>query len=169
MAIATPKKNDLPPKGNRNPDPITNAPGAHPIETGLGAAVGGGAAGFAAGIAGGPIGMAVGTIAGAVLGGLAGKEVGETIDPTIEERWVNEYYETLPDSDYTIDDYRPAYRQGLNARIRNNNRPFDEVEGVLEDEWSDNKPSRLSWSEARAAAQHAYERDVSRMRPKPKG
>ena len=30
------KKIDLPPKGSRNPDPITDAPGAHPIEAGVG-------------------------------------------------------------------------------------------------------------------------------------
>ena len=28
---------DLPPYGPRNPDPITDAPGSHPIETGVGA------------------------------------------------------------------------------------------------------------------------------------
>jgi hypothetical protein len=33
----TEKKVDLATKGNHNPDPITNAPGSHPIETGVGA------------------------------------------------------------------------------------------------------------------------------------
>ena len=32
------KKVDLPPTGKRNADPITNEPGSHPIETGIGAA-----------------------------------------------------------------------------------------------------------------------------------
>ena len=41
------RKVDLPPKGNRNPDPITDAPGSHPIETGIGAAVAGVATGMA--------------------------------------------------------------------------------------------------------------------------
>ncbi|MFT3879647.1 MAG: hypothetical protein QM703_08305 [Gemmatales bacterium] len=40
---STGKKTDLPPRGNRNPDPITGAAGAHPIETGVGAALGGAA------------------------------------------------------------------------------------------------------------------------------
>ena len=40
---------DLPPYGPRNPDPITNAPGSHPIETGIGAAIGGAASGLAVG------------------------------------------------------------------------------------------------------------------------
>ena len=37
------KKVDLPPKGPRNADPLTDAPGAHPIETGVGATLGGAA------------------------------------------------------------------------------------------------------------------------------
>ena len=43
------KKVDMPPRGDRNADPITNAPGFHPIETGIGAAVGGAASGMAVG------------------------------------------------------------------------------------------------------------------------
>ena len=54
-----------------NRDPITGAPGSHPVGTGLGAA-GGGAAGAAIGTAvGGPVGAVVGAAAGAVVGGLA--------------------------------------------------------------------------------------------------
>ena len=40
VPVTPAKKLDLPPKGNRNPDPITNEAGAHPIETGVGAAGG---------------------------------------------------------------------------------------------------------------------------------
>jgi hypothetical protein len=43
------KRVDLPPTGSRNPDPITDAPGAHPIEAGIGAAVAGAAGGVALG------------------------------------------------------------------------------------------------------------------------
>ena len=43
------KKIDLPPRGSRNADPITDAPGSHPIETGIGAAVAGAASGLAVG------------------------------------------------------------------------------------------------------------------------
>ena len=74
------KKADLPPKGRRNPDPITNAPGAHPIETGIGAAVAGAASGLAVGAVAGPVAAVVGAAAGAVAGGYAGKGVGEIID-----------------------------------------------------------------------------------------
>ena len=76
---------DVPPKGKRNRDPITNAPGSHPVETGAGAMLGGAAAGLAVGALGGPVGAVSGsTIGGAVVGGLAGKGVGELVDPTKE-------------------------------------------------------------------------------------
>ena len=68
-----------------NLDPITGAPGAHPVGVGLGAAAGGIAAGAAAGtVAAGPVGTAVGAAVGAIAGGLGGKAVAEHFDPTIE-------------------------------------------------------------------------------------
>ncbi|MGZ5139155.1 MAG: hypothetical protein ACXWCX_15260, partial [Burkholderiales bacterium] len=77
-----------------NRDPITGAPGAHPIGTGLGAAAGGIAAGAAAGtLAAGPIGTAIGAAAGAIAGGLAGKAVAEHFDPTAEEAYWRDTYE----------------------------------------------------------------------------
>src|SRR5215216_2890454 len=91
----TKKKVDLPPKGPRNADPLTDAPGAHPIETGVGAAVGGAATGLAIGALGGPVGAVIGgVVGGAVAGGLAGKGVGELIDPTTEDTWLREYFGT---------------------------------------------------------------------------
>ena len=48
-----------------NRDPITGAPGAHPVGTGVGAAAGGAAAGAAIGTVAGPIGTAIGMAAGA--------------------------------------------------------------------------------------------------------
>ena len=69
-----------------NRDPITGAPGAHPVGVGLGAAAGGIAAGAAAGtLAAGPVGTVVGAAVGAVAGGLGGKAVAEHFDPTMEE------------------------------------------------------------------------------------
>ena len=61
-----------------NLDPITNAPGAHPVGTGVGA-MGGAAAGAAAGAFGGPVGAVVGGVVGAVAGGLGGKAVAESV------------------------------------------------------------------------------------------
>ena len=76
-----------------NPDPITGAPGAHPVGVGLGAAAGGIAGGIAAGaavgtVAAGPVGTVVGAAVGAVAGGLGGKAVAEHFDPTTTEESV---------------------------------------------------------------------------------
>ena len=64
-----------------NLDPITGAPGAHALGTGLGAA-GGAAAGAAVGSTAGPLGTIAGGVVGAIAGGLAGKEIAENANPT---------------------------------------------------------------------------------------
>src|SRR5262249_44404492 len=111
------KKVDMPPKGRRNPDPITDAPGAHPIETGVGAAVVGAATGAVAGAFTGPIGAAVGAAAGAVAGGYAGKGVGEMIDPTTDDTWLRDNFDSRPyvQKGDTFEKYVPAYRYGAVA------------------------------------------------------
>jgi phage tail tape-measure protein len=81
--------NDETRQAGTNRDPITGAPGAHPVGVGLGAAAGGIAGGIAAGaatgtVAAGPIGTVVGAAVGAVAGGLGGKAVAEHFDPTVE-------------------------------------------------------------------------------------
>ena len=73
-----------------NPDPITGAPGAHPVGVGLGAAAGGIAGAIAASAAvgtvvAGPVGTAVGAAVGAIAGGLGGKAAAEHFDPTVLE------------------------------------------------------------------------------------
>lgn len=62
------------PDADANRDPITGAPGAHPMGTGVGA-IGGAVAGAAAGSIAGPIGTVVGLVGGAIIDGLAGKGV----------------------------------------------------------------------------------------------
>ena len=81
--------------GVPNRDPITGAPGAHPVGTGLGAA-GGGLAGAAAGSLAGPIGTVVGLVAGAVVGGLGGKAAAEGVNPTAEEAYWRENHGRQP-------------------------------------------------------------------------
>src|SRR5262245_66529569 len=82
------KSVDLPPKGPRNPDPLTDAAGAHPIETGVGAALGGAGAGLAIGAAGGPVGAVIGGIVGgAVAGGRAGQGIGGLHGPDDGGPW----------------------------------------------------------------------------------
>lgn len=127
-------------KGEPNRDPITGAPGAHPVGTGLGAA----AAGAAAGAVAGPIGAAVGAI-----------------DPTAEEAHWSRNYEREPyyERGYTFADYHPGYRTGWEGRARYEGRTFDEVERDLEFDYARNRgKSRLDWEKNRHAARAAWER-----------
>jgi hypothetical protein len=156
------KSVDLPPTGARNPDPLSGASGAHPIETGAGAAVGGAAAGLAIGALGGPVGAVIGGIVGgAVAGGLAGKGVGELIDPTLEDTWLREYHGTRTDrkADETHEHYRPAYRYGLSSYDRHAGKRFDDVETDLRSGWDQARgTSTMGWDDARGAVRHAYDR-----------
>src|SRR5262245_48840104 len=128
----------------QNPDPITKAPGAHPVGTGVGAAAGGAAgiggavaAGAAMGSTVGPVGTVLGAAAGAVAGGLIGKGVAEKINPTAEHQYWRENYShrpyVRPQSPY--DEYGPAYQYGWESRQKYMDKKFDEVEADLERDW----------------------------------
>ena len=155
---------DLPPKGPRNPDPVTDAAGSHPIETGIGATIGGVAGGAIAGAVGGPLGAVAGAIAGGgLLGGLAGKGVGEVIDPTTEDQWVNEYYSAEKNrvAGSTPDTYRPACHYGAQCATRCEGKRFEDVESGLRSDWEkDHANSGLSWDQARGAARHGFDRTI---------
>lgn len=149
-----------------NPDPITGAPGSHPVGTGVGAAAGGVAAGVGTaaavgavtGSAVGPIGTAVGAAIGAVAGGLAGKAVAESIDPTTEDAYWRENYKTRPyvkDQEYTA--YAPAYRLGWESRSKY--KTFDEAEPELRTRWErEHGKAGLAWDKARLASKDAWDR-----------
>ena len=153
-----------------NRDPITGAPGSHPIGTGVGA-TGGTAAGVAAGAAiGTAVAPGVGTIAGGVIGGivggvgggLAGKGVAEAVNPTAEDAYWRENYK---DRDYVdterYEDYQPAYRIGWEscAVNRPQGRTFGQVESDLQREWPTRRGgSTLGWDKARNAARDAWDR-----------
>ena len=156
------KKVDLPPTGPRNADPLTDAPGAHPIETGIGAGIAGAAAGLAVGSLGGPVGAVIGaTVGGAVAGGLIGKGVGEMIDPTTEDAWLREYFGARPDRrrDESPEQYRDAYRYGLLSAERYGDRRFEDVEPELRAGWDAARgSSTMTWDEVRGAVRDAYDR-----------
>lgn len=141
-----------------NRDPITGAPGSHPVGTGIGAA-GGAAAGAAVGMAAGPIGAVVGAVAGGVAGGYAGKAVAEDIDPTVESAyWRDEY----PNRDYYAEenDYEtmePAYRLGWESRSKYRDRTWDEIEPRLQEDWQ-RADQDLTWDRARQASRDAWDR-----------
>lgn len=146
-----------------NPDPITGEPGAHPVGTGVGAA-GAGAAGAAIGGAvGGPIGAGIGAVVGAVAGGYAGHAAAEAIDPTVEDTYWQTNYTTQPwyESDYTYDDYQPAFRTGYEGYRRHSatGKSFDEVETDLARDYERGKGrSRLGWEKAKGATRAAWDR-----------
>lgn len=144
-----------------NRDPLSGAPGAHPVGTGVGAALGGAAAGAAAGTVVGPVGTLVGAAVGAVIGGLAGKGVAEMIDPTREDAYWRDNYGQRPYVEHgsTYDDYGPAYGFGVDAFNRYPGRPFDEVEPEMSHRWSAERgASSLPWDRARHAVRDAWNR-----------
>lgn len=145
-----------------NRDPITGAPGAHPVGTGVGAAAGGMAAGAAAGtVAAGPVGTIVGAAVGAIAGGLAGKAVAEHFDPTIEDSYWRDNYQSQSyyQSGMTYDDYEPAYKLGYESRGRYAGAKFEDVDNdLMRDYESRRGKSRLSWDHAKHAARAAWDR-----------
>jgi hypothetical protein len=161
--VSPEKKVDLPPTGNRNADPITNAPGSHPIETGIGAAVAGAASGMAVGAFTGPVWAAVGAAVGAVAGGYAGKGVGEMIDPTIEDNWLRENFGSRPyvDEGDNFEDYEPAYKYGGVAESKYGDAGFDSIEPDVQSEWDKlGDTADYPWTEARPAVKDGYDRTV---------
>jgi uncharacterized protein (TIGR02271 family) len=154
---------DVPPQGSRNPDPITDQPGSHPVETGIGAAIGGAACGVAVGAVTGPVGAAIGAAAGAVAGGLAGKGVGELIDPTAEDNWLREHFSSRPyvRKGETFENYEPAYRYGGQAESQHGGKSFHDVERDLAGGWEKMKDrAALGWDRARDAVKDSYDRTI---------
>ena len=151
-----------------NRDPITGTPGAHPVGTGLGAVAGAAAAGAAVGTVAGPIGPAIGAAVGAVAGGLAGKAVAEAIDPTAEHAHWQEHHTREPyySSEYTYEDYGPAYSLGWrDVHTTPADARFEDVEESLAHDWAIYRgQSRLDWPEASPAARAAWERAKRRGR-----
>jgi hypothetical protein len=154
--------------GDANLDPISGAPGSHPIGTGIGAAIGGAGAGIATAVAGGaalgsaigPVGTVIGAAVGAVVGGLAGKAVAEAIDPTAEEAYWRDNFGTRDyASSGSYESFRPAYGLAVDSFDRHPNKTFDDVESSLAREWPDRRmDSTLDWNVARPAARDAWDR-----------
>lgn len=145
---------------DRNLDPLSREPGAHPVGTGLGAAAGGAAAGAAAGIIAGPVGAVVGAVIGAVAGGLGGKAAAEAVNPTAEEAYWKDNFASEPyyEKGRSFNDYAPAYRLGLNGRTQHVG-SFEDAEPRLSSDWESRREgSALSWTEARHASRAAWER-----------
>lgn len=126
-----------------------------------GGALAGGIAGAALGAAiAGPPGMAAGAVAGVALGATAGDRIAEARDQRdnlghFEQIYLHmPYY--LPGHDWN--DYRPAYRYGLESYQRHGGQAFAAVESQLQGNWEAHARygSRLSWEQARPAVEHAW-------------
>ena len=141
-------------------DPITQAPGAHPIGVGVGAAIGGAAAGAAAGtVVGGPVGTLFGAAIGAVAGGLVGKGVAEYYEPTVvEKHWIDQYTsESYYTEGMTYEDYAPAYQLAAARRATHLDAEFDaEREALAADYEHVRGKSRLDWQHAEPAARASW-------------
>lgn len=143
-----------------NRDPITGAPGSHPVGVAAGGTAGA-IAGAAVGSLFGPIGTLVGGAVGAVGGAAGGKAVAERVDPTAEVAYWRDdapnrdYYDKSADFDR---DYAPAYKLGTESR-NTQARGWSDAEPELQRDWESSKDdSQLPWDKARPAVHDAFER-----------
>ncbi|MGE4241696.1 ferritin-like domain-containing protein [Ramlibacter sp.] len=137
----------------------------HPLGTAAGS-TGGVLAGAAVGAMAGPLGAVVGGVAGAVMGGLAGKAAAELVNPTQEEAfWRGNYErESYFEQGRSYDDYAPAYRMGLEGRMKYGE-DWSSVEPRLASEWPTTRGgSTLDWPAARHASRAAWTRVDNTLR-----
>lgn len=155
-------------KEARNEDPLTGAPGAHPVSTGVGAIIGG-IAGAAIGTAvAGPVGAAAGAslAAGALVGGLAGKYTGEAIDPTVEDAYWREQHASQPyATEGPYEDFEPAYRTGYEGFTRHTGEKFSDVEEPIRADY-ERQQAKVPWDKARPATESAWQRVYDRQASK---
>ena len=143
----------------RNEDPITGEPGSHPVGVGVGTAAGA-AAGGAIGAAGGPVGAAVGAVVGGIAGAAAGKAGGEAVNPTVESAYWREQHprQDYADSEYTYEDYEPAYRMGWEGPARHGTN-FEAARSAMQNDWEARRGnSRLDWDRAKHAVRAGWHR-----------
>jgi len=150
-------------KGETNPDPITGAPGAHPVGVGTGAAGGGVAGAVIGGAIGGPIGAGVGAVVGVISGGLAGKGAAEALNPTAEHEFWRVEYRSRPyfTQASPYEEFGPAYQYGWESysTFQTTGKTFGEVEPELRRDWIKRRgTSNLTWERAKAATHDAWQR-----------
>ena len=151
--------NETPKTPHAHLDPITGAPGAHPVGTGVGA-TGGGVAGAAIGSIAGPVGTIIGAAVGAIAGGLAGKGVAEMVDPTAEDAyWLAQHpREPYFQKHRTFDFYAPAYRAGYEGRAKYDGLTFDDAEADVQKDFLGYNGDPSTWKEVRPASLSAWNR-----------
>lgn len=145
-----------------NRDPISGAPGSHPVGVGVGG-TGGAVAGAVVGSILGPIGTLVGGAIGAVAGAAAGKGVAERVDPTGEADYWRQEHPNRPYADRQDNydkDYAPAYAYGNTVRGEHADRRWDDsLEADARSGWEGAKDkSELKWEQAKGAVRDAFDR-----------
>ncbi len=132
---------------DRNEDPITGEPGAHPVGTGWVRLLVALQLGRWPCAVGGPVGAAVGAVVGGIAGGLGGKAIAEGIDPTLETDYWRSNYSSRPyaQTGMKYDEFEPAYRTGWESYDANSK--FEDRENDLQRKWEATKgKSKLTWT-----------------------
>ena len=148
-------------KGDKNRDPMTGEPGAHPVGVGTGATGGGIAGAVIGGAVGGPIGAGIGAVVGVISGGIVGKSAAEALNPTAEHEFWRKEYRNRPyfaqASPY--EDFGPAYQYGWESYLVHKGKEFKDVEAQLSRDWESRRGrSKLGWNHASAATKDAWQR-----------
>jgi hypothetical protein len=89
------------------------------------------------------------------------------INPTAEEAYWREAYRSEPyyRSEFTYEDYGPAYRVGYTGPMRRHG-AFEQLEGALKDDFDRVRgKSRLRWEDAREAMRAAWRRATGAEHP----
>jgi hypothetical protein len=152
---------------SRNPDPITGAPGSHPIGTGIGAAAGGAAAGAAIGTVAGPAGTIAGAAVGAIVGGLAGKGVAEKVNPTAEAAYWRREHPNQPFARGRVyEEFDPAYQVGYENyhELSANGTTFEMAEPELRKRYQAKHGAKLKWEDVSPASKAAWTRLAEQQR-----
>lgn len=152
------------PSEENEKEPVENddakyAPESHTVGAEVGA-VSGGMAGATLGTAlGGPAGLVAGATLGAAVGAIAGFGIAEGIDPQAEQEYWQKHHrdEAYFESEYTFEDYGPAYQLGWQHYSPHTN--FETAEEKLSSIWSQGRSnSQLNWDKAREAAKASWQK-----------
>ncbi|MEO5916267.1 MAG: hypothetical protein ABIS50_18660 [Luteolibacter sp.] len=153
------------PKDDEEKDVVSYAAEPHKLGTSIGAA-GGVIAGAALGSSLGPLGAVTGAVLGGAFGAVAGAGIAAGIDPEAEEAYWQRRYRDEPyyESEYTFDDYGPAYKMGW--QLYSPHVSFDASEKAMSDDWGKGRGvSKLDWPKARHAAKASWEKVHSSQKP----
>jgi len=94
------------------------------------------------------------------------------VDPSIEEAYWRRNFTSRPYVSHgtIFNEYRPAYRYGIDAHRRFQGRPYEQVEPELMRDWNHIKgTSSLTWEDATLAARDAWQKVADIVAPSTPG